>query len=125
MWLFSLDGMLSVVRHRDHEDMYLVRSRAPGILKRRFPDHPVIRLDDADYRYRVVVSWERLVAEVTGEMLSLLRVGYTNFKDECNKHGDPEYNRSLGLVWGAMHDYQGRLETGGKGTQSHKERRNL
>ena len=68
MWIFSLDGMLSIVRHYDHKDMFLVRSRTPGILERRFPDHPIIRLDDADYRYRVIVSYETVFGEIMSEM---------------------------------------------------------
>ncbi len=110
MWLFSLDGMLSIVRHWDHKDMYLVRSRAPGILERRFPGHPIVCLDDADYRYRVVASYETVLGEMMCEMNSLLHAGYTNYKDACHKYGDPEYNLALGRVWGAMHEYQARLE---------------
>ena len=110
MWLFSLDGMLSIVRHYDHKDMYLVRSRTPGILERRFPDHLIIRLDDADYRFRVIASYETVLGEMMSEMNSLLHAGYTNYKDACQKYGDQEYNRALGLIWGAMHEYQTRME---------------
>ena len=110
MWIFSLDGMLSIVRHYDHKDMFLVRSRTPGILERRFPDHPIIRLDDADYRYRVIVSYETVLAEMMSEMNDLLHAGYTNYKGACQRYGDPEYNRALGRIWGVMYEYQAKME---------------
>ena len=110
MWIFSLDGMLSIVRHRDYEDRFLVRSRAVGILERRFPGHQVIVDEAADYRYRVIVSRTVLLTELMSELDSLLKVGYTNFKGECHRHGDPEYNRALGSVWMSMLRYQEALE---------------
>ena len=110
MWIFSLDGMLSIVRHWDFEDRFLVRSRARGILERRFPGHRVIVDENADYRYRVIVSRTVLLTELMSELDSLLKLGYTNFKGECHRHGDPEYNRALGSVWMSMLRYQESLE---------------
>tara|TARA_B100000579_G_scaffold201818_1_gene165044 strand:+ start:1837 stop:2178 length:342 start_codon:yes stop_codon:yes gene_type:complete len=113
MWIFSLDGMLSIVRHRDHDDRFLVRSRARGILERRFPDNTVIVDDEADYRYRVIVPREVLLSELMSELDSLLRAGYTNFKLESQMYGDPAYNRALGSVWMSMLRYQSSLEERG------------
>ena len=110
MWIFSLDGMLSIVRHREREDEFLVRSRARGILERRFPNYPILVDDSADYRYRVFVGRTELLTELMSELDSLLKVGYTNFKGECQKWGDPEYNRALGSVWMSMHQYQEELD---------------
>ena len=93
MWLFSLDGMLSIVRHYDHKDMFLVRSRTPGVLERRFPEHPIIRLDDADYRYRVIVSYETVLAEMMSEMNDLLqRLGAFTFRSPT-----PAYKHSAAM----------------------------
>ena len=111
MWLFTLDGLLSIVKHRDYDDRYLVRSRTPVVLERRFPEYPVICLEDADYRYRVVVPWERLMCELMSEMNSLFRLGYTDFKGACGRRGDPDYLEALGRVCEVMRDYQDRRET--------------
>ena len=112
MWIFTVDGMLSIVKHRDVDDCFLVRSRAPVVLKRRFPEYPVICLDDADYRYRVVVPWERLMCELMSEMNSLFRLGYTDFKGACGRLGAPDYLESLGRVWEVLRDYQETREEG-------------
>ena len=103
MWLFTLDGLLSIVKHRDYDDRFLVRSRTPVVLERRF-------LEDADYRHRVVVPWERLMCELMSEMNSLFRLGYTDFKGACGRRGDPDYLEALGRVWEVMRDYQDRRE---------------
>ena len=88
----------------------LVRSRTPEILERRFPYHPIIRLDDADYRYRVIVSYETVLGEIMSEMNGLLHAGYTNYKGACQRYGDPEYHRALGRIWGGMYEYQAKME---------------
>ena len=105
MWFFTVDGMLSIVKHRD-EDCYLVRSRTPVVLERRFPEDPVICLEEADYRYRVVVPWERLMCEMMSEMNSLFHLGYTDFKGACSRRGDSDYLEALGRVWEVMRGYQ-------------------
>ena len=62
MWFFTVDGMLSIVKHRDIDDCYLVRSRTPDVLERRFHEFPLIHMEDADCRYRVLVpSWHCLL----------------------------------------------------------------
>ncbi len=112
MWVFTVDGMLSIVKHRDYDDRYLVRSRGPGVLERRFPEYPLIRMEDADYRYRVVVPWEQLMCEMMSEMNSLFHLGYPDFKGACGRmcKEDPDYLEALGRVWKVMRDYQDRRE---------------
>ena len=117
MWIFTVDGMLSIVKHRDVDDCFLVRSRTPVVLERRFPEYPVICLEDADYRYRVVVPWEQLMCELMSEMNSLFHRGYPNFKEACGRwlavesvnpmcKEDLDYLEALGRVWEVMRDYQ-------------------
>ena len=121
MWVFTVDGMLSIVKHRDYDDRYLVRSRGPGVLERRFPEYPLIRMENADYRYRVVVPWEQLMCELMSEMNSLFHLGYPDFKEACGRwlavesvnpmcKEDPDYLEALGRVWEVMRDYQDRRE---------------
>ena len=120
MWFFTVDGMLSIVKHRDIEDCYLVRSRTADVLERRFHEFPLIRMEDADYRYRVLVpSWQDVMVRMMAEMSSMLKLGYTDFKGGCERWGvtnhpmcneDPDYLEALGRVWEVMRNYQDRRE---------------
>ena len=57
MWIFTQDGFLSVVEHRDDSDCLIVRSRARDDLERmaHFAGQEIIVMPDADYRFRVEV----------------------------------------------------------------------
>ncbi len=120
MWFFTVDGMLSIVKHRDIEDCYLVRSRTADVLERRFHEFPLIRMENADYRYRVLVpSWQDVMVRMMAEMSSMLKLGYTDFKGGCERWGvtnhpmcneDPDYLEALGRVWEVMRSYQDRRE---------------
>ena len=121
MWFFTVDGMLSIVKHRDIEDCYLVRSRTADGLERSFHEFPLIRMEDADYRYRVLVpSWQDVMVRMMAEMSSMLKLGYTDFKGGCERWGvtnhpmcneDPDYLEALGRVWEVMRSYQDRRES--------------
>ena len=120
MWFFTVDGMLSIVKHRDIEDCYLVRSRTADVLERRFHEFPLIRMENADYRYRVLVpSWQDVMVRMMAEMSSMLKLGYTDFKGGCERWGvtnhpmcneDPDYLEALGRVREVMRSYQDRRE---------------
>ena len=120
MWFLTEDGMLSIVKDRDIEDCYLVRSRTADVLERRFHEFPLIRMEDADNRYRVLVpSWQDVMVRMMAEMSSLLKLGYTDFKGGCERGGvtdhpmcneDPDYLEALGRVWEVMRSYQDRRE---------------
>ena len=120
MWFFTVDGMLSIVKHRDIEDCYLVRSRTADVLERRFHEFPLIRMEDAYYRYRVLVPyWQDVMVRMMAEMSSMLKLGYTDFKGGCERWGvtdhplcneDPDYLEALGRVWEVMRSYQDRRE---------------
>ena len=120
MWFFTVDGMLSIVKHRDIEDCYLVRSRTADVLERRFHEFPLIRMENADYRYRVLVpSWQDVMVRMMAEMSSMLKLGYTDFKGGCERWGvtnhpmcneDQDYLEALGRVWEVMRSYQDRRE---------------
>lgn len=109
MWIFSLDGMLSIVRHRDYVNIFLVRSRSKRILQRIFPEFNVIVMENADYRFRVIArDWE-VLSRIMQESKENLKIGYTNYKLTCNMGEDPEFTNALGRVWEVMYDYQERL----------------
>ena len=85
MWLFTDEGMISVVRHSNYDDVVLMRARnantIPNLLKRGGLHH---RLDEQeytpmrDYAYRV----ELTDSEYTHVLLQLVdQMKYTNFKE--------------------------------------------
>ena len=104
MWAFTRHGFISVVQNRDVADNFLVRSRDARPLQELWPNHDIITLKDADYRFRINVNKDE-VMEVLGE--HILSIDYDNFKNECVD--DRESLRSLGSVWRVMFEYQLRV----------------
>jgi hypothetical protein len=100
MWLFTNQGFISIVQHRDDPELMIVRARRAEHLQALLPDAEVLRLDRADYRYRVFVS--RLDLET--HMLDWIQaVDYDNFKDSIPDH---EYHDAAMGVWNVMYRLQ-------------------
>ena len=104
MWIFTNQGMISIVRHRDRPGMVLARARQPAVLKVLFPKHPITRTPDADYRYRAEVDREDLLDVMTDQLLD---IDYDNFKDSIT---DGPYHMACADVWRIMHHYQNQQE---------------
>lgn len=90
MWVFTPDGLVSIVAHRDQPDALLVRARARAHLVSFLrtlssPQRSAIRrTPDADYPYRAVVKREA-VAEALAKLA--LDLDYPNFKGEAYTRG--------------------------------------
>jgi len=86
MWIFAREGFLSIVQHRDHEELLVVRGRFRGGIEALFPDAEVEETPKADYRYRTIVqkgAAARRIAE------AVLGIDYENFKgslDDLARH---------------------------------------
>jgi len=82
MWLFFNDSMLSVVQHKDSVQHLLVRARQRQDILNVFPDveSKIVHLgpEDADYAYRVMLSRDRVIQEVSKRVMD---IDYTNFKN--------------------------------------------
>ena len=105
MWIFTPKGFMSIAQHTSLPDSFQVKSRVPDPLSELWPDHEIQVIDWADYRYRINISKEDAIPVIIGLLES---IDYSNFKNECV--GMPEYHRSLGKVWGAMFEFQKRME---------------
>ena len=98
MWLMTTRGFYSVVEHRDDADRLLVRARCQAdiaALANLVSGEPV-RLEDADYAWRVEVTrdeWQAAMQVLVGE------ITYPNFKSAV---GDPEHRDAYMKVWGVM-----------------------
>lgn len=98
--------MLSVVAHRDHSELLLVRARTKEHL-RNFLEHAddpnllesIVTMPSADYEYRIELNREtfgKLLLEQADE------IDYPNFKDECDRRPDKAYARSLREIWSVL-----------------------
>lgn len=106
MWLFTVDGLISVTRSRLEPTKVQVRARSretiermAGRVERFWAAHPeVIETPEADYRYRIIIEpgeWKALAVKLADE------VTYPNFKDAAaQKHGHAsKYVKALHRIW--------------------------
>jgi len=101
MWIFNLDGFFSVVEHRDHPSMVMIRARYQEDLKnvarkiggfiRCTPDH--------DYPYRMTCPKERWVVYMAD---SAAKIDYGNFKDAALRNADDQRIAQYHEVWATM-----------------------
>jgi len=106
MWVFMVDGFLSIVQHNAMPDHFQVKSRVPGPLESLWPDHEVEVIDWADYRYRITIE----KPEVLPVLLEVIAsVDYTSFKDACSH--DSKYHTALTRIWNIMYSYQMEMES--------------
>ena len=107
MWVFTIDGFLSIVQHNAMPDHFQVKSRVPGPLESLWPDHEVEVIDWADYRYRITIE----KPEVLPVLLEVIAsVDHTSFKDACSD--DANYHLALSSVWQVMYSFQEHSELG-------------
>lgn len=100
MWIFTSEGMISIVRHRELPQQLMVRARQPEILISLFPENELIITPDADYRYRKIIAQSDLI-EVLNEEVEDMQ--YDNFK---NSISNQDYHDACSRVWGCMYQYQ-------------------
>jgi hypothetical protein len=96
MWLFQNDSYLSVVAHREQPGMLLVRSRIEGDIERAIPTAAVFQIQDADYRYRAIVSVEALQQAMSD---AIAKIDYPNFKNSVKDN--KRHDAYMG-VWNVM-----------------------
>lgn len=102
MWIFLNNAFLSIVADKDGSEL-LVRARRRADLVRTFPGCKVkLTPPPADYRYRTVVTRERVGRVLAAEAASIT---YTNFKDSVPKSEHERHHAYL-RVWCAMMDFQ-------------------
>ena len=106
MWIFNMDGFFSVVEHRDHPSMVLVRARyqkdletvAKKVGARMWPT------PDQDYPYRLFCSkkqWVKYIAH------SAAKIDYDNFKNAALKNADDRRSAQYHEVWATMAGWRG------------------
>jgi hypothetical protein len=108
IWIFTQSGFVSVVRHCDHRNLLLVRSRdrdSLAALCRRvgLADSEISELENADYRYRLVCSDAVLLRFLRG---SVEELDYPNFKSRVLKVRGSAWHDALTKIWSVMRSLQ-------------------
>jgi hypothetical protein len=108
IWIFTESGFESVVRHRDHPHLLLVRSRDRDSLasfcrRVRLAESQITELANADYRYRVICSDAVLLRFLRS---SVEELNYGNFKDRVSTTRGAIWHDALMKVWAAMRSLQ-------------------
>lgn len=102
MWLFTEDGFVSAVAHRDDNSLMMVRARDKNSLERLalIADTKIITTPTgSDYPHRVVVTKEVFTVWVNE---AIENVKYDNFKSQVAKVRGEEYAEPLHDVWAVM-----------------------
>ncbi len=99
---------MSVVRHRDHPHLLLVRSRDRDSLaalcrRVRLAESEISELTNADYRFRVICSDEVLLRLLRS---SVEQLEYKNFKARVSETRGRSWHDALMCVWSAMRQLQ-------------------
>ena len=127
MWAFTNKGFFSVVQDRNDSTRLLVRSRIKGDLERVFDDAIkhcgafITETPDADYRFRVFLPKEMVVAEIAREVNE---IDYGNFKNSFAGNADlPSSLRAImkyhmSDVWSSMWTAQKEAEEWEKHSES-------
>ena len=50
MWIFTTNGFLSIVQHKDADGHFQIKSRVRAPLEELWPDHEILEIGWADYR---------------------------------------------------------------------------
>lgn len=108
MWLMTQHGFYSIVQNSQTEGEYFIRARVKRDLENLSQlmgwKKKVLRWASADYRYRLIVSREEMLA-ATARIAEA--IDYSNFKGRIHQLPDQE-DKSLayGRVWATMEALQ-------------------
>lgn len=99
MWIATNKGWLSIVKHRDKQDILLVRARNKNHIESIFEDAEVYEDANADYPYRADLHLYTVGAVIDD---LLMNINYDNFKASVD---DYHYHHALVGVWEEMYQY--------------------
>ena len=107
MWIFSKEGFISVVAHRDDKDILLIRGRVKediedivNEVEKITGNRPeIIELIQADYFYRIFISRSIFKKIMTSKIDGLT---YDNFKSSIK---DNERHNAYLDIWRIMYKF--------------------
>lgn len=114
MWVFFVDGFVSVVAHRDKVGFVLVRARDCSHLKAFIKASgvnvpvPILHTPTADYEWRAEMATE-IVSNTMASLAASVEDGeVTNFKAACHHRLPKRWVDALHSVWAVCRSYQER-----------------
>lgn len=110
MWIFMNDSFFSIVKHKEHDDVLVVRARIEGDLERLLPGqkYRIFKTPNSDYRYRMFVP-RSVIAGIIRDRVA--NIDYCNFKDSVgtNTENDNLRKKSYMEVWSVMFGLQEKI----------------
>jgi hypothetical protein len=107
MWLFSVEGFVSIVAHRDEPQSLLVRGRCKADVEAFAAKLgvKVIETPRADYAFRCVAPRDKVAALVHSLVDG---INYPNFKNEVAERQGVERESLYHQVWAVVRGLQRR-----------------
>ncbi len=102
MWIYTVQGFVSIVEDDHRKGYFKVRARFAGDLEAIFPRAKVLETDSRDYRFRVVLPREAVANVIKAQIEA---IDYNNFKSAAQ----PERHSILARIWGVLFAEQERL----------------
>ena len=68
MWIFTTSGFLSIVQHKDADGHFQIKSRVRAPLEELWPDHEIMEIGWADYRYRINIRKDDAIPVLVEEI---------------------------------------------------------
>ena len=99
MWIFTPQGFISAVAHREDPQSIMIRARDQGHLRAMFPGSTVVKSPLGDYPARISIPRNVFAAWLASQAYDL---DYTNFKDAI-PYEDRTYHDACVAVWEDMH----------------------
>lgn len=107
MWIFTKNGFVSCVQHRDKPDTIIVRSRSFEHLAAFVGEGlatDIFTLENSDYQFRIALTRSTLQKLVAAQVEQL---NYPNFKDSIS-YSDHRYIRACSSTWEVLyHAFRG------------------
>ena len=100
MWIQFNNAFLSIVINRDNKSELLVRARVKGDIEAIFPDADVFEDNNADYKYRALISKAKVAARM---MLKMTEINYDNFKNSVK---ETDRKQAYSKVWTELRKLQ-------------------
>ena len=100
MWIQFNNAFLSIVENREKTIELLVRARVKGDIEKVFPEADVFEDNNADYKYRALISKVILAEKI---MLKVTEINYDNFKNSVK---EIERKNVYGNIWAELRKFQ-------------------
>jgi hypothetical protein len=113
MWIFTNNGMVSIVQKPGDTEYLTVRARVKGDIERVFPGAKTQAGGGTDYAYRAKIH-RNTVAQVIHDQI--MGIEYDNFKNSIKDH---DHHDHCAGVWSVGYRHQARMapKPRGKGGQ--------